>query len=164
MYHIRLVKFGSSKWLSDFKYSLGVGNDVAEDVVRLLPAWFDIQLKFRNVHRLLVRFLVHQRSRRGRHLLDPARHLWHLLHRLSGVLLLNRNPRLACPTLHVFQSHLSGSRGLRRVVVQIPQQRRSTVEGGLVQEGKKFGEKLFTFRLKNIKQRHVVSEVTCVNR
>lgn len=28
----------------DFKYSLCVGNDVAEDVVRLFPARFDIQL------------------------------------------------------------------------------------------------------------------------
>lgn len=137
-------------WLEyNSSYSLGVGDDVAEDVVvGLLPAGFDVQLKFGHVHRLLVRFLVHERSRRRRHLLDPALHLRHLLHRLRGVLLLHLHPDLAGPTLDVFQPHLAASGRLQGGVVQVSCGR-SAVGGGFVQVGEKFGEEASALRLKD---------------
>lgn len=128
-------------------YSLCVCDDVAKDIVGFLPASFDVQLQFGNVHRLFVWFLVHKRSRWRCHLLDPSLHLWHLLHRLSGVLLLHRHPHLAGSTLDVFQPHLLDAGRLQGDVVQVSR-RRTGIQGRLIEVGEKFGEEVSTLRLK----------------
>lgn len=155
--HINKVKVGFSSRENLFgvtSHSLCVGYNVAKDVIiGLLHAGFYVQLKFRNVHRFPVWLLVNEWSRRGSHLLDPALHLRHLLHRLSGIFLLHLHLCCTGATLNVLQPYLAASGRLQGRIIQVPWGR-SGIVGGFIQVGKKFGEKVSTVRLKNKPKRN----------